>query len=67
MVTFDSPILLCAVCQRVVLRDTTWQCCAEAHHCTPGRCPYESAFLRCEDSGEVLLPGETRNDEATKR
>ncbi|MDH3712378.1 MAG: hypothetical protein OET44_00860 [Gammaproteobacteria bacterium] len=67
MVTFDSPILICAVRRRVVLRDTTWQCCAEAHQCTAGKCPYESAFQCHEGRGEVLPPGGTRNDEAGMR
>lgn len=67
MVTFDSPILICAVCERVVLRDTTWQCCADAHHCKTNKCPYESAFLRREGSGEALPPSDTRNDEVGKR
>lgn len=67
MVTFDSPILICAVCERVVLRDTTWQCCAEAHHCTTNKCPYESAFLRREGSREAQASSDARNDEFSKR
>lgn len=45
MVTFDSPVLLCAVCGEVVLRDTGWEDCARAHHCQTKECPYKNEFL----------------------
>ncbi len=44
MVTFDSPILHCDICRQVVLRDTTPQDCARAHHCEQTECPYRDYF-----------------------
>jgi len=48
MVTFDSPILHCDVCRQIVLRDTTPQDCARAHHCQQSECPYRDCFLAQE-------------------
>ena len=53
MVTFDSPVLLCDVCGEVVLRDTTSEDCARAHHCQIKECPHKNEFLdQCRESQE---------------
>ena len=45
MGAFDSPILLCRIRKRVVLRDTTFESCAHAHHCQLSECPFADQFL----------------------
>lgn len=64
MATFDSPILHCTVCHEVVLRDTTWQQCAEAHECTLAECPYKDYFARKQsEQPSPAAPGRKRKDE----
>jgi hypothetical protein len=45
MVTFDSPIERCPVCQEYVLMDQTQKECAREHQCNmEEKCPLKSYF-----------------------
>ncbi len=60
MATFDSPVLHCEVCRRVVLRDTRWEDCARAHHCDVERCPHAQEFVT-EHTGRPGTPGDAKD------